>query len=143
MPPKSMLTPSFIKHAVLLAGSCILLGHSAAHADAPRDHAAKGRSASRPATISSAQFLYQALLGEIAARRGAASTAVASYLDLTRKTHDPRIARRATEIALQYREMALAAEAARGLLSGCVVMNSSKCLKRQIITYLCQLANDR
>ncbi|MBK9394092.1 MAG: tetratricopeptide repeat protein [Uliginosibacterium sp.] len=113
MPPKSMLTPSFIKHAVLLAGSCILLGHSAAHADAPRDHAAKGRSASRPATISSAQFLYQALLGEIAARRGAASTAVASYLDLTRKTHDPRIARRATEIALQYREMALAAEAAR------------------------------
>ncbi|GAF59542.1 hypothetical protein JCM18902_2408 [Psychrobacter sp. JCM 18902] len=30
----------------------------------------------------------------------------------------------------------------RGLLSGCVVMNTSKWLKRQIITYLCQLAND-
>jgi len=31
---------------------------------------------------------------------------------------------------------------ALGLLSGCVVMLTSKWLKRQIITYLCQFAND-
>lgn len=113
MSPKRMPSPSLIKRAVVLAGACIALTLPVAQADTPRDPAAKGRTAPRPTTISSAQFLYQAFLGEIAARRGSASTAVAIYLDLTRKTQDPKIARRATEIALQHREMALAAEAAR------------------------------
>ncbi|MBK9219227.1 MAG: hypothetical protein IPL70_12905 [Uliginosibacterium sp.] len=52
-------------------------------------------------------------MGEIAARRGSATTAITIYFDLTHKTRHPRITRRATEIALQYREMGLAAEAAR------------------------------
>lgn len=102
-----------IKRALLLAGAGFLLSQSAAFAQSARGDASKGKAQPKTATVSTAQFIYQALLGEIAAHRGATSAAVASYLDLTRKTRDPRIARRATEIALQNREIVLATEAAR------------------------------
>lgn len=58
------------------------------------------------------QLLYQFLLGEIAGQRGDLDTASAAYLDLARKTRDPRIARRATEIAVFARRSSDALEAA-------------------------------
>jgi len=58
-------------------------------------------------------MLYDFLLGEIAAQRGSAAFAAQTYLDLARRTRDPRVARRAVEIAGQARMQDTALEAAR------------------------------
>jgi len=58
-------------------------------------------------------MLYQLLLGEIAAQRGDPALAAKTYLELAKRTHDPRIARRAVEIANYARAPKLALEAAR------------------------------
>jgi tetratricopeptide (TPR) repeat protein len=57
--------------------------------------------------------LYDFLLGEIALQRGDLSLAAKTYLDLAKRTRDPRVARRAVEVASQAREPQLALEAAR------------------------------
>lgn len=58
-------------------------------------------------------LLYKFLLAEIAAQRSNYEVAAQAYLDMARTTRDPRIARRATELALQGRLNSLALEAAR------------------------------
>ncbi|MFN4148776.1 MAG: tetratricopeptide repeat protein [Rhodocyclaceae bacterium] len=63
-------------------------------------------------------ILQQYLLAEIAARRGRLTEAGELYLDLARTTRDPRIARRATEIALHGRRLETALAAARLWLEG-------------------------
>jgi len=45
------------------------------------------------------QVLYEYLVAEIAAQRGDFQTATQAYLDITRRTRDPRVARRAVEVA--------------------------------------------
>lgn len=57
--------------------------------------------------------LYEFLLAEIAAQRGNVGLAAQAYLDLAKRTRDPRIARRATEIALFARMNNTAVDAAR------------------------------
>jgi tetratricopeptide (TPR) repeat protein len=57
--------------------------------------------------------LYDFLLGEIALQRGDLALAAKTYLDLAKRTRDPRVARRAVEVANQAREPQLALEAAR------------------------------
>jgi tetratricopeptide (TPR) repeat protein len=57
--------------------------------------------------------LYEFLLGEIALQRGDLPLAASTYLDLARRTRDPRVARRAVEVANQAKETALALDAAR------------------------------
>jgi tetratricopeptide (TPR) repeat protein len=57
--------------------------------------------------------LYDLLLGEIALQRGDAALAARTYIDLARKVRDPRIARRAVEVANQARMPDLALDAAR------------------------------
>ena len=57
--------------------------------------------------------LYDFLLGEIALQRGDLSLAARTYLDLARRTRDPRVARRAVEVANQARDTELALQAAR------------------------------
>jgi tetratricopeptide (TPR) repeat protein len=59
------------------------------------------------------QVLYEFLLAEIAGQRGNPNLAAQAYGDLARRTKDPRIARRATEVALYARMPAAALEAAR------------------------------
>lgn len=59
------------------------------------------------------QLLYQFLLAEIASQRGEWTVASQAYLDLAKKTRDPRIASRATEIALYARRSSEALEAAQ------------------------------
>jgi Flp pilus assembly protein TadD len=83
------------------------------------------------------QLLYSILLGEIAAQRGNPVVAAQTYLDLARQTRDPRIARRAVELAQFARapEIALDAakvwheadpESAQGLRTVTVLLVSSK-----------------
>jgi len=58
------------------------------------------------------QILYQFLLAELAAQRGQFGLAAAAYLDLAKNTRDPRIVRRAAEIAFHARQYEAALEAA-------------------------------
>ena len=57
--------------------------------------------------------LYEFLLGEIALQRGDAQLAAQTYLDLAKRTRDPRVARRAVEVASQARLADLAIDAAK------------------------------
>ena len=58
-------------------------------------------------------MLYEFLLGEIALQRGDNRLAAQTFLDLAKRTRDPRVARRAVEIANQSRMPELALEAAK------------------------------
>jgi tetratricopeptide (TPR) repeat protein len=58
-------------------------------------------------------LLFKFLLSEIAAQRGDLQFAVQGYLDMARKTRDPRLAKRATEIAAYGRLQTQALDAAR------------------------------
>lgn len=60
-----------------------------------------------------APMLYDFLLGEIAQQRGSPGFAAQTYLDLARRTRDPRVARRAVELANAARMPELALDAAR------------------------------
>ncbi|HRA81198.1 MAG TPA: tetratricopeptide repeat protein [Thauera sp.] len=66
-----------------------------------------------PAQELAPQTIYQFLLAEIAGARGQISLSAQIYLELARATRDPRIARRATEIAMFSRNPQMAGEAAR------------------------------
>jgi tetratricopeptide (TPR) repeat protein len=59
------------------------------------------------------KLLYEYLLAEIAGQRGNLSLSAQAYVDLAKRTRDPRIARRATEIALYARMNDAAIEAAQ------------------------------
>ncbi|MBL8491842.1 MAG: tetratricopeptide repeat protein, partial [Rhodocyclaceae bacterium] len=59
------------------------------------------------------QILYQFLLAEIAGNRGNLALSSSAYLDLAKTTRDPRIARRAAEIAFFSRQLGPALEAAK------------------------------
>ena len=61
----------------------------------------------------SEQRLYSFLLGEIAAQRGNGSLAAKTYLELARETRDPRVARRAVELATLARAKEVALDAAQ------------------------------
>ncbi len=57
--------------------------------------------------------LYEFLLAEIATQRGNVGLAAQAYVDLAKRTRDPRIARRATEVAMYARMTNAAIEAAQ------------------------------
>src|SRR5688572_5702025 len=59
------------------------------------------------------QLLYSLLIGEIAAQRGNPAAAAQTYLEVARQTRDPRIARRAVELAQFARSPEIALEAAK------------------------------
>lgn len=59
------------------------------------------------------QILYQFLLAEIAMQRGQFGLSASAYLDLAISTRDPRIVRRATEVAFHARQYDVALQAAR------------------------------
>ena len=65
-----------------------------------------------PAQELTARTLYHFLLAEIAGARGEIGLSAQLYLHLARSTRDPRIARRATEIAMYSRNVQLAIQAA-------------------------------
>ncbi len=57
------------------------------------------------------ELLFRLMVGEIAAQRGDAAMAYGEFIRAARQTHDPRIARRAAEIAIGARALAQALEA--------------------------------
>jgi tetratricopeptide (TPR) repeat protein len=59
------------------------------------------------------QLMFQLLAAEIAAQRGELGSAAATYLSMARQTRDPRLARRATELALAERSLERAVPAAQ------------------------------
>lgn len=59
------------------------------------------------------QMMYQFLLADIAAQRGNQELAVQIYLDLARNTRDPRVARRAAQLAYESHQLKHALEAFR------------------------------
>src|SRR3954464_2642439 len=61
--------------------------------------------------------LYDMLLGEIALQRGDYALAAKTYLELAKQSRDPRVARRAVEVANQGKLTDLAIEAARTWLN--------------------------
>lgn len=66
-----------------------------------------------PESALSEQVLYQFLLGEIAGQRGDLTLANEAYSDLAYKTRDPRVVRRAAEIATYSRDLDEAVKMAR------------------------------
>lgn len=66
-----------------------------------------------PPQVLTPKILYQFLLAEIALGRGQSSVSAAAYTDLAKTTRDPRIARRAAEVAYYARQPQLSLEAAR------------------------------
>src|SRR5579871_3367306 len=72
--------------------------------------------ASRPMqgpTELTGDLLYEFLVAEVALQRGQTQLAAQAYLDLAKKTHDARAARRATEVSWFAHRPQLATEAAR------------------------------
>lgn len=59
-----------------------------------------------------AQTLYQYLVGEVALQRSQPELAAEALLDLAKNSRDPRLAKRATETAIQGRQISQAIEAA-------------------------------
>src|SRR5687768_14163004 len=74
---------------------------------------AQGKSIDKSVGDLNEPTLYDFLLGEIALQRGDLPLAAKTYLELAKRTRDPRIARRAVEVANQARMPELALEAAR------------------------------
>jgi tetratricopeptide (TPR) repeat protein len=58
-------------------------------------------------------ILYEFLLAEIAGQRGDVAMSAQAYADLARRTRDPRVARRATEVAIYARMTNVAIESAQ------------------------------
>ena len=65
-----------------------------------------------PAQRLTPRVLYQFLLAEMAIQRGQYTVAAQTYLELSRTTRDPRIAKRATDVAFFSRQFGIALESA-------------------------------
>ena len=61
----------------------------------------------------SGQIMFQVLAAEVAAQRGQVGSAARTYLDLAKQLRDPRLAQRATELALAARSLDIANPAAQ------------------------------
>lgn len=118
-----VLRGAFSAVAVLMLAACAqlpILGSAEAPESAASAEAGAAPRAEAPARVEplpsqelTPQILYQLLMAEIAAQRGNAGLASSAYLDLARKTRDPRIARRAAEIGHFSRHNDAALEAVR------------------------------
>lgn len=86
-------------------------------AEAPKASAEPAKSAALESRLPkqelTQELLFDFLVAEIAGQRGMVNVAKEGYLDLAKKTRDPRIARRATEIAVFSRDQAAALDAAK------------------------------
>jgi tetratricopeptide (TPR) repeat protein len=79
----------------------------------PRERRQVDNEEKAPAIYLSRDIMFQLLAAEIAVQRGQAGNAVATYTALAKSTRDPRLARRATELALNERSLERALQAAQ------------------------------
>ena len=110
------LSPVFALFLMLASGLACAQASAEALAKEAAEAPAK-EAADLPKQELTGQILYQFLLAEIAAQRGQFGLSSAAYLDLAKSTRDPRIVRRATEIAFHARQYDAALEAAKLWLS--------------------------
>src|SRR5574340_153346 len=107
-----------------IPGALLLLTFFAACAQIPAKTDTKARAgkpeekkeaaqAKLPSQDLTAPLLFDFLLAETALQRGDQELAIRTYLKLAKTTRDPRVAQRATEIALQSRQPLPALEAAK------------------------------
>ena len=95
-------------------GLALLVGLAIVGPNAAAQPAAPDPDASIPASPAlSADVIYRILVGDIALQRGDPVLAARAYLEAAREAQDPRLARRATRIALDARQRSLALEAAQ------------------------------
>ena len=66
-----------------------------------------------PPNILTRELMFQLLAAEIAAQRGQFGSAVTTYLSVAKSTRDPRLAQRATELAMVDRSLERAVQAAQ------------------------------
>ena len=91
---------------VLVLSACSSAPQEAGGRGAEGQHAENaGHEASLPHVELSSELLYRFLLGEVALQRGHADIAAETYLALARETRDPRVARRAAQIAYESRQV--------------------------------------
>ncbi len=101
--------PIHLAHAVAVDDPGVLSQSSSPR----RGTAAAGAPSGQPITELTAEVMYEFLLAEIALQRGQTNVATQAYLDLARRTRDPRVARRAAEVAMHARMPNAAVEASR------------------------------
>jgi tetratricopeptide (TPR) repeat protein len=105
--PSALLLP-------LLLAACAQAPQRPATTTAPAQQA-PAASAEAPEKLPDIELtddlLYQFLLGEVALQRGHSAVAAQDYLELAQETRDPRVVRRAAQVALQAREMDKAIQA--------------------------------
>jgi tetratricopeptide (TPR) repeat protein len=106
----ALLLASCAQQPVTPSGSAAPATAPAAVADAP---AKTPQRSDLPNQELTDQTLYEFLLAEIAGQRGNAAVSAQAYADLAQRTRDPRIARRATEVAIYARMPETALTAAR------------------------------
>ena len=97
---------------LFLAACAQIPAKTAVNAGKPADRSEAGQS-KLPNQDLTAPMLFDFLLGETALQRGDQEIATRTYLKLAKTTRDPRVAQRATEIALHSRQPAPALEAAK------------------------------
>lgn len=105
-------TPGRFLPLLFLAACAQMPGKSAVVAGKPAPRASAGVT-SLPNRDLTPPLLFDFLLGETALQRGDQDVATRTYLKLAQETRDPRVAQRATEIALHSRLAAPAFEAAK------------------------------
>lgn len=109
--PRFLLFPAAVAAALML--SACAQAPVQPPAEAASEAQPKERAEPLPNQELTGQILYQTLLAEIAGQRGNLGLSASAYLDLARTTRDPRLARRAAEIALHGRNLEAALQAAR------------------------------
>lgn len=114
MTPYARIPRTFIAGAVaavLLAAAAVpALGQSLGPGIAPAPQQPPSREDTSGLT---ADIFYRVILGDVALQRGEASLAARAYYEAARESRDPRLARRAAEVAFAARMRGLTQEAAK------------------------------
>lgn len=115
--PRSFLINAALAATCVLVAACAQTPAQRPTESAPAQPASEARPKERaeplPKQELTGQILYQTLLAEIAGQRGNLGLSASAYMDLARTTRDPRMARRAAEVALHGRDLETALQAAR------------------------------
>lgn len=115
--PRSFLINAALAATCVLVAACAQAPAQRPTESAPAQPASEARQKERaeplPKQELTGQILYQTLLAEIAGQRGNLGLSASAYMDLARTTRDPRMARRAAEVALHGRDLETALQAAR------------------------------
>ncbi|SCY38537.1 Tetratricopeptide repeat-containing protein [Nitrosospira sp. Nl5] len=98
---------------LFLSACAQILPKPTADADKRAERSQAAGKSKLPSQDLTAPMLFDFLLGETALQRGEQDIASRTYLKLARTTRDPRVAQRATEIALHSRQPVMALEAAK------------------------------